>query len=48
MSDDDNDEEEKVQELSEKARYNEAKVRRDNMPLDMWNSYNAFLVCNYL
>ena len=48
MSDDDNDEEEKVQELSEKTRYNEAKVWRDNMASDMWNSYNAYLVRNYL
>ena len=56
---DDDNEEEKVQEVvdyaryreanvSEKTRYNEAKVWRDNMALDMWNSYNAYLVRNYL
>lgn len=34
--------------VSERARFNEAKVWRDNMALDMWNSYNEYLVRTFI
>ena len=34
--------------VSERARYNEAKVWRDNMATEMWNSYNEYLVRQFL